>query len=147
MRLLPFPDSLKPAGSRLVLFSIIRLFRGVSKVPIIVFSTLRDVVLSGSITSPAPDPFPHWHVLAVPPSAKPCVANRFPPMRRAEAAGVLCGEYASTCRRVLECLPQSVFPSSAWRLSTCMANGRDMAGMICPFCPSPLPVPSDEGNL
>ena len=35
--------------------------------------------------------------------------------RSAESRAVLCGEYSSTCRRVLEYLPQSTPTASAWR--------------------------------
>ena len=38
-------------------------------------------------------------------------------LRRAGRVGVLCGEYSSTCRRVLECLAESTFANCARRLS------------------------------
>ena len=53
-----------------------------------------------------------------------CVVGSFVPdgpRRRAGAAGVLCGEYLSTLRQVLEYFPQSTIRESARRLPACCA--------------------------
>ena len=56
---------------------------------------------------------------------------------RAARASVLCGEYSSTCRRVLEYLAESTARHPAWRLSG--LRGRTAGGTGTKLPPIPVP--------